>query len=337
MEDKNQAVLWATVVTTLLILFFSEMTPKTYAAHNAVRLSLLFVLPLRFFLVLFYPFVTALTLLIGFVFPSQKKKPGLSRTISEEEMKALLSLGVKGMSPRRKMMISGILDIGSRPVREIMVPRPQVKAIAIDAPRDQVLEFIQSAEFSRFPVFRGRLDNIEGSIHTKDILPFLVDRREIELGKILRTPLFIPETASIEKVFLQMQEAAQHLAFVVDEFGNMEGIVTMEDIIEEIVGEIQDEYDRELEDLILMVGESEYIVKGQTPVKDVNQRLFLDIPEKGEYTTIAGFFLSVFGKIPKKGDSLDYGEWRFVVEKMNRRHISLLRFILKKQEGSGDQ
>jgi len=322
LPDKNQAVLYATLVTTVLILVFSEITPKTYAAYNPIRLSLLFVQPLRIFIILFYPLLKVFTFLIGLIFPSFRKRPGLSRSISEEEIKAVLSVGVKGMSLRRKKMISGILDIGSRPVRDIMVPRPQVKALADDASVDQVLQIVHSAEFSRFPVYRETLDNVLGLIHTKDIIPYLVDGKKFEMSEIQRKPIFVPEAAPVEKVLLQMQEAAQHMAFVVDEFGNMEGIVTLEDIIEEIVGEIQDEYDREQEDKILRISDFEFNVQGDTPIKDVNQRLSLPIQETGAYTTIAGFFLKEFGKIPKKGDSLEYKNIKFVVDKMAKRRIS---------------
>jgi len=337
MQDKNKAVLYATLVTTVLILIFSEITPKTYAAYNPVRLSLLFVQPLRIFIFLFYPFIKVFTFFIWLIFPSFRKRPGLSRSISEEEMKAVLSVGIKGMSLRRRKMISGILDIGSRPVKDIMVPRPQVKAIAIDAPVDQVLRIVHSAEFSRFPIYRETLDNILGSIHTKDIIPYLVDEKKFKVSEILRKPIFVPESAPVENILLQMQEAAQHLAFVVDEFGNMEGIVTLEDIIEEIVGEIQDEYDREQEEKILQIAEFEFIVQGDTPVKDVNQRLSLQIQEAGEYTTIAGFFLKEFGKIPKKGDSLDYKDLKFVVDRMAKRRISRLLISIpsKKEHSSG--
>jgi putative hemolysin len=320
--NKNQAVLFATLVTTVLILVFSEITPKTYAAYNPIRLSLLFVKPLKIFVFLFYPFIKVFTFLIGLIFPSFGKRQGLLHSMSEEEMKAVLSVGIKGMSSRRKKMISGILDIGSLPVRDIMVPRPQVKAFAIDASVKQVLRIIHSAEFSRFPVYKETLDNIVGSIHTKDIIPFLVDKKDFEMSEILRKPIFVPEAAPVENVLLQMQETAQHLAFVVDEFGTMEGIVTLEDIIEEIVGEIQDEYDREQEDKILKISDFEYSVQGDTPVKDVNQRLSLPIQEKGDYTTIAGFFLKEFGKIPKNGDRLDYKDIKFVVDRMAKRRIS---------------
>jgi putative hemolysin len=337
MQDKNQAVLYATLVTTVLILIFSEITPKTYAAYNPVKLSLLFVRPLRIFIFLFYPLIKVFTFFLRLIFPSFRERPGLSRSISEEEMKAVLSVGIKGMSSRRRKMISGILDIGSRSVKDIMVPRPQVKAIAIDAPVDQILSIVHSAEFSRFPIYRETLDNILGSIHTKDIIPYLIDEKKFNVNEILRKPIFVPEAAPVENILLQMQEAAQHLAFVVDEFGNMDGIVTLEDIIEEIVGEIQDEYDREQEEKILQIAEFEFIVQGDTPVKDVNQRFSLQIQEAGEYTTIAGFFLKEFGKIPNKGDFLDYKDLKFVVDRMAKRRISRLLISIpgKKEHSSG--
>ncbi|MFC2160345.1 hemolysin family protein [Acidobacteriota bacterium] len=335
MPDKNQAVLYSTLVTTVLILIFSEITPKTYAAYNPVRFSLIFVRPLRFFVILFYPFFKVFTFLIGLIFPSFRKRQGLSTSMSEEEMKAVLSVGIKGMSSRRKKMISGILDIGTLPVRDIMVPRPQVKAFAIDAPVDLVLRIVHSAEFSRFPIYKETLDNIVGSIHTKDLIPYLVDEKKFVMSEILRKPIFVPAAAPVENVLLQMQEAAQHLAFVVDEFGNMEGIVTLENIIEEIVGEIQDEYDREKEDKILRISNFEFSVQGDTPVKDVNQRLSLPIQETGDYNTIAGFFLKEFGKIPKKGDTLDYKDIKFFVDRMAKRRISrILISIPGKKESS---
>ncbi len=336
--NKNHAVLAATLMTTFLILIFAEITPKTYAAYNPIKLSFLFVQPIRFFILIFYPFVKAFTFISRLIFPSsQKKEKGLGRSLSTEEIKVLLTMGIKGMSSFRKNMISGVIDIGSRPIREIMVPRPQVKAIEIKSSIQQILDTILSAGFSRFPVYKGRLDNIEGLIHVKDVIPYLIDNKEININKIIRKPFFVPEPASLENVLLQMQETANHLVFVVDEFGNMEGIVTLEDIIEEIVGEIQDEYDPK-EEWFSQVEENVYVVKGRASIKDVNQRLILELPEKREYTTLAGFFLFEFGKIPQEGEVLSYKGYRFVVEKMSKRHINLLRIIIEqKNEDKADE
>jgi len=326
--NKNHAVLLATVVTTFLILILSEITPKTYAAYNPIKLAFLFVQPIRFFVVIFYPFVKVFTFISRLLVPSSRKTgTAFARSLNEEEIKVLLSIGVKGMSALRKKMISGALDIGSRPIREVMIPRPQIKAIEITSSNKRILDIILSGGFSRFPVFKGRLDNIEGVIHARDIIPYLVDNKKFNLVSLLRKPLFLPESASLERALLQMQETANHLVFVVDEFGSMEGIVTLEDIIEEIVGEIQDEYDAKEEDLFVQIEENVYMVRGGASIKDINQRLAFELPEKSVYTTIAGFFLHEFGKIPHEGEVLNYKDLKFIVEKMSRHRISLLRVI----------
>lgn len=332
--DKNQAILWATLTTTFLILILSEITPKTYAAYSPLKVSLLFIRPIRIFVVLFYPLVQFFTFFSRLVLPSSKKKIlGLRSSLNEEEIKVLLAMGIKGMSSLRKKMISGALEIGSRPIREIMIPRPQVKAIERKSSLKEILETVLSAGLSRYPVFRGRLDNIEGFIHAKDIIPYLIDNKEFNINNLIRKPFFVPESASLEKVLIQMQENAIHFAFVVDEFGNMEGIVTLEDIIEEIIGEIQDEYDIEAEQWINKVEENIYIVKGMASIKEVNQILPLDLSEKAEYMTLAGFFLYKFGRIPKEGNVLNYKGHKFTVEKMLKRHINRLRIELGQKEG----
>jgi putative hemolysin len=333
LPDKNQAVLYATVVTTFLILIFSEITPKTYAAHNPIKLSLLFVQPLRFFVLVFFPLVKAVTVFFRLISSSSEKKDfSMTRTLNEEELRCMLSMGTKGMSSLRKKMISGILDIGSLPIREIMIPRSQVKALEINISLKKMLSLIQSEGHSRFPVYGEQLDNIHGVIHVKDIIPYLVESKDFNITKLLRPPLFVPETASQEKVLHIMQKTTKHLVFVVDELGNMKGIVTMEDILEEIVGEIKDEYDPEVEELILQLEKNTFMVKGQVSIKELNQRLSLDLPSKGEYTTLAGFLLNEFRSIPQKGDTLYYKNHKFVVEKMLKRLIALIRIEVRQDK-----
>jgi len=324
--DQETAVLLATIATTLFILIFSEINPKIFAAYNPLKISFFAAKPIRVFMILFYPLVKIFTLLSSLLFPSTERGTvSMSRSITEDETRILVSTGIKGISAFRKKMIAEILDIASRPVKEIMTPRPQIKAIEIGATRSQILDTVLAEEFSRFPVYRGRLDHIEGLIHTKDIIPYLTGDKEFELSKILRRPYFVPESASVEKVLVQMKENAVHLAFVVDEFGNMEGIVTLEDIIEEVVGEIRDEYDAKEEAWFTPAGENAFLIKGAAGIKEINERLALELPESGEYTTLAGFFLYEFGRIPAEKDSLVFEGRRFAVERMNKRHISLIR------------
>jgi putative hemolysin len=328
--DPRQAALLATLVTTLLILIFGEINPKTFAAYHPLKVSLLVIQPLRIFVILFYPLAKAFSLLSRLLIPrpAASESTGKSRSLNEEEARLLLTKGIKGMSSLRKKMITGVLDIGARPVKEIMVPRPEVKAVEIDSSLEQVMDTVLSTEFSRLPVYRGRLDNIEGLIHTKDIIPYFVDNKAFNINDILRQPLFVPESASIEKVLIQMQESTVHLAFLVDEFGTLEGIVTLEDIIEEIVGEIQDEYDEKVEEWFQAVDKNTYVIKGNASLKELCQRLPLCLPQAGGFTTLAGFLLYQFGRIPHEKDALEFKGNQFIVEKMTKRRISLVRIIL---------
>jgi putative hemolysin len=332
--DRKQAVLYATIVTTIFILLFSEINPKTFAAHHPLRTAFLFSYPVRGLMVLLFPLVKVFSLLTSVLVPSSRVlHEAAAPRLNEEEMRIMLISGSRGFSALRRKMISGALDINARPVKEVMIPRPQVKAIDAEASFTQILQTVQSAGFSRYPVYRGRLDNIEGIIHTKDIIRHVIDNKSFNVASLLRKPLFVPELASLEKVLLQMQEHAVHMAFLVDEFGNMEGIVTLEDIIEEVIGDIRDEHEGTAEECFHRLGDRAYLVKGSAPVKDANARLHLAIPEKSDYTTVAGFFLYEFGRIPNEKDSLKFGRLRLTVEKMNKRHISLVRIDVESGQG----
>ncbi len=336
--DQNKAVLYATITTTILILVISEVNPKTFAAHNPIRTTFLSSYIIRIFMILFYPVVRVFSFMTGLFVPSSRGRNGtLSGSLNEEEIKIALRSGARNLSALRSRMISGVLDIGSRPVKEIMVPRPEVKALKIESSLIEIVSFIQVHGFSRYPVYKGRMDHIEGLIHAKDIIGYVIDNKDFDISAVLREAFFIPDLASIEKALLQMQEKAVHMALVVDEYGNMEGIVTLEDIIEEIVGEIRDEHDGQTEEWLLSLKEGIYLLKGSAPVKEVNVRLPVNIPEKSDYTTVAGFFLNEFGRLPREKDALDFEGHHLVVEKMTKRHISLLRIELKSNKGSSSK
>jgi len=325
LPDRNRAVLYATAATTALILVFAEINPKTFAAHNSLRTVNLVSYPIRGFMVLFAPLVKLFSLLTGLLMPSSRAKPaGPTRSLNEEELKIAIHAGARGLSVLRRRIVSGALDISSRPVKEVMVPRPEIKAIEVESSRDDILSAMSSAGYSRYPVYRGRLDNIEGILHGKDIFSYLVDNKSFNIHDVLRKPYFVPEFASLEKVLLQMQEKAVHMALVVDEYGNVDGLVTLEDIIEEIVGEIQDEHDGQAEDWFSRLDGGRFRITGAAPVKDVNRLLPLGIPEKKDYTTLAGFLLNEFGRLPREKDSFEFGGFRLTVEKMSKRHISLI-------------
>jgi len=325
-SDPNQAVILATLATTLLVLIFGEITPKTIAAYRPMPLASFYVYPVRIFYYLFYPLTRLFSLLTNLFLPrEERRRQPRAHHLSDEEIKMVISSGARGLSRFRKKMLAGVLDLSRRPVKEIMIPRTQVRALEVNLPLPEVLRIVQECGFSRYPVYRNTIDNIVGLVHVKDILPLMPSPGEFNLSRLLRRPLFVPELASIEKVLLQMQEGAVHLALVVDEFSNFEGIVTLEDIMEEIIGDIRDEYDRKAEDWYQQVGENEYLIKGTAPIKEINEILNLGIPEKKDYTTLAGLFLYHFGHLPAEKDSIKLKSMQFTVEKMSRRHLSQIR------------
>lgn len=321
--NDTTAILLATAATTLFLLIFSEINPKILATRHPVRITLLFSPLIRLLLILFFPFVRVFTFVSRLLF--RKAPGGHSPLMAEEEARALLYSGIKGLPAHRKAMIAEIVDLAARPVKEIMVPRPRIKAIEIASSQEQVLRLIAAEGFSRYPVFRGRMDHIEGLIYVKDLFLCLAAGRPFDLTGLLRRPFFVPESASVENVLLQMQEKGVQMAFVVDEFGNMEGLLTIEDIVEEIVGDIRDEYDAPEEDWSLPAENGAVIIKGSAGIKEINKRLDLGLPESAEYTTLAGFLLSEFGRIPKEKDVLLHGGRRFIVVKMDKRQVGLVR------------
>jgi len=324
-SHRGSAILYATLATTLLLLVFGEINPKSFAAHNAVRASTLFAYPIRAAMFVLAPLAKLFSLMAGWLVPSSKPRPaGAYRALDEEEARIALHAGARGLSSLRRRIVSGALEIGSRPIREVMVPRPEIKAIEIEARPEDVLNTIRTAGYSRFPVFRGRLDSIEGIVYGKDVIGYLIDKKEFTVKDILREPIFVPESASLERVLRQMQEKAVHMALVVDEFGNVDGLVTLEDIIEEIVGEIQDEHDDRAGSWYAGLEGGRFRVAGAASVKDVNALVGLGIPEKKHYTTLAGFFLAQCGRLPKEKDWFDFGGYRLKVEKMSKRRIALI-------------
>jgi putative hemolysin len=331
---RGSAVLYATVATTVLLLVFGEINPKTFAAHNALRATTFFAYPIRVTMVLLAPLAKLFSVITGWLVPSSKTgQAGASRALNEEEASIALHAGARGLSSLRRRIVSGALEIGSRPVREVMVPRPEIRAIEIEARAEDVLAAIRTAGYSRFPVFRGRLDSIEGIVYSKDVISYLIDKKEFAVREILRPAMFVPESASLEKVLRQMQEKAVHMALVVDEFGNVDGLVTLEDIIEEIVGEIQDEHDEQAGTWYTWIEDNRYRVAGAASIKDVNALLDLGIPENPHYTTLAGFFLSECGRLPREKDSFDFGGFRLTVEKMSKRRIALIEVAPIPPEG----
>jgi CBS domain containing-hemolysin-like protein len=230
-------------------------------------------------------------------------------------------------------MIRNVLDFGDLRAGDVMVPRTHVSAIDVDIPADELLRFIKSRTHSRYPVYRERIDNIVGILHVKDLVAYAseTDLRTVKVAEVMRTPVvFVPETQSASSLLKDMRSGRRHLAIIIDEFGGMSGIVTLEDIVEEIVGDIRDEHDSD-DPPIVDLGNGRLMVDAGVPIGDLSRYLGVELPEDGDYNSLGGFMVERLGQVPPVGETLsDYG-LDFVVRDADERRIAKVEIIRRTQ------
>lgn len=318
----EQGLILVTVVMTVLILIFGEITPKTFSVRHPERVSF-FVLPaIRAFALLLSPAVKAVTffsnLLLGI---SKVGKSEFFPSLSEEEIRSVIYTGLEeGALPKEKRrLLHNIFRMSETRVREVMIPRTMITALEVNASLAEVKEVIGRTGHSRLPVYEESLENIVGVVHTKDLIKSWEEGAAFSLKKIMRKPYFVPESARIETLLVNMQKDRVHLALAVDEYGGLEGIVTMEDLLEEIVGEIRDEYDQE-RDLILLLPDGSALVDGKISLYELNERLQLNLSGTPTHT-LAGFILTHLGRIPEEKEEITLDDLRLRIEEISRRTI----------------
>ncbi len=320
-EALNIALAIETVVLTLIILLFCELGPKALAARYPEQISLRVVLPIEMFTRLFYPVTKYGLKIAGFFFRSVRQTPeSIAGGASDAELRALLN----SKRHEHTRMLERVLEFSERQVKDVMVPRMEVTAIDIGTPFDELVLIVESTRYSRFPIYQGVLDNVAGILHGKDLMPYLHYPKTFRLSQLLRKPVFIPDTARLNNAIRLLQNAQTHLGVVVDEHGGVEGIVTLEDLIEQIVGEIQDEHDVEVDSVAPQVDGSMRI-DASASVRELNERLQLNIPENGQYVTLAGFLLAKAGRLLTEADEVAFGDSIFCVEQMIGRRIMRTR------------
>jgi len=207
-----------------------------------------------------------------------------------------------------------------------MVPRIEVTVLDITTPFEEILRVVESTRYSRFPVYQGVLDNVVGILHGKDLMPYLHYPKTFRLSQLLRKPVFIPDTARLNNSIRMLQNAQTHLGIVVDEHGGMEGIVTIEDLIEQIVGEIQDEHDVEV-DSVVANADGSVLIDASLSVREFNERVGMSVPEAGQYVTVAGFLLARSGRLLREGEEVEFEGNVFRVEQMIGRRIMRVRLV----------
>jgi CBS domain containing-hemolysin-like protein len=254
--------------------------------------------------------------------------------LSEEDLKEVLEAStISGAIDRAEHeLIKSILEFTDTTVKEIMVPRPDVVALDISMPRDVLVRKVIDEGYSRLPVYRESIDNIIGIIYSKDLLSLLEHRDLILLQDIIRPVFFVPESKKISQLLREFQQKKAHLAIVTDENGGTEGIITMEDIMEEIVGEIHDEYD-EVSKAIEPAKDGSVIVDARLSVSDFNSQFVTDLPEAPEYETLAGFMQKVLGRLPEIGESIGFQEFQFTILSKTARRIRQVR-VVRHTEGT---
>ncbi len=316
------------LVLTPLLLLFAEVSPKTYAAKFPERLSFIVLRPIRMVMYLLAPVVwvvTAFSRLVTSLLGREEDRP----VISEDEIRTLITVGEQsGVVPKaQRKMLHGVFELSMTRVRDVMIPRTEVVGIEVNAPFVEVLSQVQQARHSRFPVYEENLDSIIGVIHSKDILGYVDRHEEFSLRDIARPPYFVPDSKRIETLLQSFRKKQIHLAVVVDEYGGVEGIVTLEDIVEEIVGEIQDEYDVEAV-LFRELAPRRFLVDGSASLRTVNRRFDLHLSEE-HANTLAGFLLQVMGTIPQEGDICESEGTVFTVRKVVDRRVEEIEMVLE--------
>jgi CBS domain containing-hemolysin-like protein len=266
---------------------------------------------------------------------SLKKKMSLTSEEREKQIEESIERFASRVSSEdsileedEREMIHGVLELGGTAVKEIMVPRINVIGVAIGTALTEVIDIIKRSGHSRLPLYDESLDDIRGILYAKDLLSHALNRTELDLAAIARKAYFIPENLKIDSLLRQLRKKRLHIAIVVDEYGGTSGLVTMEDIIEEIVGEIEDEYDTEPPP-ILELSAGSYMVDGPVTISDLNEQLDLKIPEE-KFETVGGLIYDLVGSLPEKGQIVEYSDIKFVVHKVEGQRILKVKLMIEK-------
>jgi CBS domain containing-hemolysin-like protein len=234
----------------------------------------------------------------------------------------------KLLAEEKNDMIKGVEDLSETSVKEVMVPRIDVDFISIETPQEELLQKVTASGHSRFPVYSGSIDNVVGVLYVKDLIAAFSRHEQINLEKIIRKAYFVPESKRIDSLLREFKRRHLHIAIAIDEYGGISGIVCMEDIIEEIVGDIQDEFDNERED-ILPIGENMWLCDARVDLDDLNETIGSDFPTE-EFDTLGGFVFDLFGKIPVKFEKVTWNRYDFIVQDMEGHKVNVIKVICRK-------
>jgi len=327
------AVIITVASLSLLAMLFGLFVPRAIGARYATVVLIALVVPVEAVSWVTRPIVFLLVTLTRIL---TRPLGGLQQTslVSEDEIRALVETGEEQgvLHEQERSMIQGIFDLGEKQVHDVMTPRPDIRAVDIDTPGDRVLEQVVAIGHSRVPVFEGSPDQIIGILYVRDLFRLLArGEKDVALRQYLRAAHFVPETKRVDELLQEMQQQKLQLAIVVDEYGGTAGLVTIEDLVEEIVGEIRDGYEAEQE-LVIPVSDREVLMDGRVPFDEIIDAFGLDIASSEDYDTLAGFIVHELGRLPKQGEEVRCGNVRFVVEAVEARRVRRVRVTREEPE-----
>lgn len=309
------------VSSLLIIIIFGEVIPKNIAVTVPVRVSKTFVLPILIFEKVFLPISIPLDFItdkISYLF--SKGNNGEEKNITVDEQKMIVGMGKKHglVDEAEHTMINAVLDFQEKSVKDVMVPRVDMAVYDVADPVDGFLDIVRQTKYTKIPVYNTSPDTIIGVIHSKDVF----FEPDVELRKFVKPVLFIPATKTIESLLRKFRREHKQLAIVLDEYGGTAGLVALEDILEEIVGEIKDEHDKH-EELIKKTGENRYYLPGNISIRDWSDYFEVEL-EPTDFDTVGGLVISLLDDMPKKGDTVDFRNMRFTVDKIKKRRIAYI-------------
>jgi len=313
-----------TLVITYFLLIFGELIPKSIALTNPERIGMKTAKVVQVFSKAAFILVKSLTFSTNILLKPFGKKTHAGRAITEEEVRMLIKEGGEQgiFEPTEEALIHSVFEFTDMSAKEVMVPSTQMVTISVNLPVDATKTVITEEQFSRYPVIGKDLNDIRGILYVKDFLNALA-KGSVDIRKLMKPPFFIPETMKISNLLREMQRKRVHMALVIDEYGGVSGIVTMEDLLEEIVGEIRDEYD--VESPVVQLGGGVLLVDAAISIRDLKEDHHIDIPESTEYETLSGFLLTTLQKIPKVGDVVEIEGKKITISEMVGQRISKVK------------
>jgi CBS domain containing-hemolysin-like protein len=319
----------AFAVITSLHIVLGEQAPKLFGLQLAEKVAMATALPMQIFYKIFKPFIhlldwaSAKTVRI-FGLHAESEHASI---YTEDEIRQLIRASEESghLKEEERRLINQVFEFSETTVKEAMIPRTEIVAIPEHCTLQEIAAAFRKTGYSRLPVYRDSLDDIAGVIHSKDVMSYLLRPKAFRLDRIIQKPTYVVDTARLEDVLRQMQREKFHFGFVVDEHGGVEGIITLEDLLEEIVGDISDEHDEEVNEQIREQPDGSYVLDGGLAVRDLNRRLDLNLPISDSYTTVAGFLMSEAGQILSEGDTVQFNGHIFLVEKAAKRRVLKVR------------